>query len=299
MNAKLLKLLIAGLFLLNACVSTSKFEALQLSKTEVQNEFNLYKIESARTIKQHETKIIDLRDLSIEQNTLISQLITDKDQLAKEIQDLNMKLGSISSEAENIQRALYEELQKQNEELGQKEARLGLIIETYNLANEKVSSIFQEVTAQLNQIPEEALETSLTPLSFTLTFSADYLFTSTLGLKSGSTRTLSKLANVLKSYPEVLILLEGHTDNQLVKPSRSYKDAYELSALRASTVARYLIREAGINSNQVTWSGKAGFAPSVSNETQAGRQLNNRVEIIVALGIEDIMKLIREDSDNN
>lgn len=73
----------------------------------------------------------------------------------------------------------------------------------------------------------------------------------------------------------------GHTDDQPIRGG-PFASNWELSVMRATTVARFLIEEMGVAASRVTVSGQSYFQPQVNNNTPANRAKNRRVEIIVS-----------------
>jgi len=97
-------------------------------------------------------------------------------------------------------------------------------------------------------------------------------------LKPGAREKLSKLAGILLAYPGgYRIEIEGHTD---AIGSEEYN--LKLSQSRADSVCEYL-KQASIAPNRII--AVRGFGkskPVASNDSDAGRQVNRRVEIIIA-----------------
>jgi outer membrane protein OmpA-like peptidoglycan-associated protein len=97
-------------------------------------------------------------------------------------------------------------------------------------------------------------------------------------LKPGAREKLSKLSGILLAYPgDYRIEIEGHTD---AIGSDEYN--LKLSEMRASSVRDYLFTS-GINSNRIV--AARGFGktkPVATNSTAEGRQMNRRVEIVIA-----------------
>lgn len=87
--------------------------------------------------------------------------------------------------------------------------------------------------------------------------------------------TLDKVANVLQRYPQTVIHVVGHTDSV---GSESYN--MQLSQRRAQSVVDYLASR-GIESSRLNAIGRGESEPRATNETEAGRQLNRRVELFV------------------
>ena len=94
-------------------------------------------------------------------------------------------------------------------------------------------------------------------------------------LQKASYLELGRLAKLLKDYPTVEILLEGHTDGQ-GDPQQNLK----LSVDRVNEVKRYLVSK-GIAKNRVATMGYGGTKPVADNSQEETRKLNRRVEFKV------------------
>ncbi|MEP7337830.1 MAG: OmpA family protein [Acidobacteriota bacterium] len=108
---------------------------------------------------------------------------------------------------------------------------------------------------------------------------SDVLFdTGQATLKPGAREKLSKLAGILSAFPgDYQIEIEGHTDSVGAEMFN-----LNLSRGRAESVRDYLVQN-GIKPERVIAARGFGEAkPVADNETPAGRQVNRRVEIIIA-----------------
>lgn len=95
-------------------------------------------------------------------------------------------------------------------------------------------------------------------------------------IRPGLHTEIDRIAHVMRQYPDTLIRVEGHTDST---GSEQYN--MELSRRRAQAVGDLLsIRHVDLNRIELIGFGEA--MPVASNETEAGRQMNRRVEIKVA-----------------
>ncbi|MFQ5448267.1 MAG: flagellar motor protein MotB, partial [Saprospiraceae bacterium] len=115
-----------------------------------------------------------------------------------------------------------------------------------------------------------------------------------LKLSKDAMSVLESIAVVLNNHPELDIIVKGHTDNVPVK-SRDFKDNWDLSVLRATTVVRILTKEYDLNPSQVTAAGKGEFEPKASNETKEGKAQNRRTEIIIQPRSNKVLKMIQEN----
>ena len=84
---------------------------------------------------------------------------------------------------------------------------------------------------------------------------------------------MKQVGQVLVTFPEKYIQVEGHTDNNPIfgQLQRQYPTNWELSTARATTVLRYLIEQTGMDPKQFSASGYADTRPVQTNETEEGR----------------------------
>ena len=110
-----------------------------------------------------------------------------------------------------------------------------------------------------------------------VTFKGDVTFdTNSTVVKPGLYTEIDRVAGVLSRYSETLIRVEGHTDSV---GSEEYN--MDLSFRRANSV-RDLLVQRGVNISRIETVGFGETKPVATNATEAGRQLNRRVEIKVA-----------------
>jgi outer membrane protein OmpA-like peptidoglycan-associated protein len=86
---------------------------------------------------------------------------------------------------------------------------------------------------------------------------------------------LTELAKSLNKYPDSQLLIVGHTDNV---GDNSYNQS--LSERRSNSAATYLATQ-GVARTRLTASGKGESEPVATNDTDAGRQQNRRVEVAI------------------
>lgn len=91
---------------------------------------------------------------------------------------------------------------------------------------------------------------------------------------------LSKIANLLKQFPDCMIFVEGHTDNIPIQ-NLPFVDNLALSSARADAVVRYLMESSKIESRQLKSVSCSWFHPIVSNDAPEGRKQNRRVDIVI------------------
>jgi outer membrane protein OmpA-like peptidoglycan-associated protein len=97
-------------------------------------------------------------------------------------------------------------------------------------------------------------------------------------LKPLAQQKIALVAEQIRTQPESIVTVEGHTDSRGTESSNQV-----LSQNRAESVRNFLISK-GIPAKQIRAMGLGESRPVASNETPEGRANNRRVEIIVKQG---------------
>lgn len=122
----------------------------------------------------------------------------------------------------------------------------------------------------------------------TLRVSGDVLFGSgKVHLTEKGKKVIKKLKDFFVKHKDQTINIEGHTDNVPPGAGSRFKDNWEISALRAINVLRYL-KDLGIEPNRMTATGLADLDPLVPNTNSENREKNRRVKFVLTKTIEDI-----------
>jgi len=104
---------------------------------------------------------------------------------------------------------------------------------------------------------------------------------------------LKSLAQVLNGTKDITVLIEGHTDNVPIK-TQQFKDNWDLSTARATSIVRILTKDYGFDTNRITASGRGQFHPVKTNETAEGRAGNRRTEIILSPDLKELFVLLNQ-----
>ena len=89
-------------------------------------------------------------------------------------------------------------------------------------------------------------------------------------------KDIQSVAGVMKKYPDMKIIVEGHTDNV---GGKEYN--LNLSQKRADAVKKIMVTKFGIKSSRLTAKGLGSSKPIEHNATEEGRQKNRRVEVSI------------------
>ncbi len=229
-------------------------------------------------------------------------LLMSKDKLQKAYDDLqNEKL----SEATRLNNAL----KRKSDELKEKEA---LLADKENLLAEREARLKElqaiiarqdSVSKRLNDILRKALlGFKDDELSVEMKNGKVYVSMSDkLLFKSGSATVEAKgkealkvLADVMIKNPDVDVQVEGHTDSLPIKTA-VFKDNWDLSVIRATSIVRILTDEYNVLPTQVEASGRGEYFPKATNETKEGRAVNRRTEIILSPDLDEVMDVLNDE----
>ncbi len=103
--------------------------------------------------------------------------------------------------------------------------------------------------------------------------------TGSANLNPEGQEALTQIGGVLKQFSDRRFQIEGHSDNVPIKSSR-FPSNWELSTARALSVV-HLLTEMGVNPENISAAGFGEFRPRADNETEEGRKLNRRIEIVM------------------
>jgi len=103
---------------------------------------------------------------------------------------------------------------------------------------------------------------------------------------------LGKVAKVINDYDKYSVLIEGNTDNVPLNSSNLPRDNWDLSALRATAIAKILQTKFGVNPSRITAGGRSEYNPKSTNMSVSGRAENRRTEIIIMPKLEEFMQLM-------
>ncbi len=215
--------------------------------------------------------------------------------LKGEYNDLSNKSVSQLAQLNKDLKAKSNELELKENLLQEREQRLKEM--------EAIVSRQDSITKALNTIVKNAL----------LGFKADELsvemkngkvyvsMTDKLLFKSGSAavedkgkQAIKKLAEVLNKNSDIDIAIEGHTDNVPIK-TNLYKDNWDLSVARATSIVRMLNEEYAVNPKRLTASGKGEYFPVATNDDPEGRAKNRRTEIILSPKLDELFKMLQRN----
>ncbi len=146
------------------------------------------------------------------------------------------------------------------------------------LAGDQIGKYMDKQEAEMRQALAEVESASIQREQdiLAITFKSDFSFDfDSAIIKPGAEDEIARVAAVLIKYPQTNISIEGYTDS---KGAEEYN--MNLSTRRAEAVKASLIGR-GLSSSRLQTIGFGESKPVATNDTEAGRQQNRRVRIVI------------------
>lgn len=266
------------LIVVTSCVSKKKYMVAEngrlaaLSRERVLN----------RNLGQQKDEIAKLKQQ-------ITDLMSDTTRLGQAIRDYRKSLYSNLSEQEKLNMLLKEKMEK----LAEREATINKLQAEVDAQNARLQSLLNSVKDALLGFSSDELTVTEKNGKIYVAMSDKLLFESgSAQVNKQGKEALGKLAEVLKKQHDIDVFIEGHTDNKPIKTVQ-FKDNWDLSVVRATSVVRILTKDYGVNPLQILPCGRGEFMPVDNNESVEGRAHNRRTEIIMAPKLDKLMDILK------
>ena len=266
------------LIAVTSCVSKKKYMVAEngrlaaLSRERVLN----------RNLGQQKDEIAKLKQQ-------ITDLMSDTTRLGQAIGDYRKSLYSNLSEQEKLNMLLKEKMEK----LAEREATINKLQAEVDAQNARLQSLLNSVKDALLGFSSDELTVTEKNGKIYVAMSDKLLFESgSAQVNKQGKEALGKLAEVLKKQHDIDVFIEGHTDNKPIKTVQ-FKDNWDLSVVRATSVVRILTKDYGVNPLQILPCGRGEFMPVDNNESVEGRAHNRRTEIIMAPKLDKLMDILK------
>jgi len=140
--------------------------------------------------------------------------------------------------------------------------------------------VMEHLQKAIAKFPNSGVTVTMDPRGLVVSLSAARFFASGDDqISAGQIPVLAVIVEMISQLPNQMEI-DGFTDRVPIHNDR-FRDNWELSAARAATVLRYLIANSPIDPEHLAIAGYGPYRPVGDNETETGRALNRRVEIII------------------
>jgi len=268
---KLVFLISLPLLVINCGGTPDKNPLLEEAKTKYQKAENdtLIVSKAPVALKEAEEELQKSRQLwqDGEDENLVSHhayIAKQKVAIARETAELNAAQDEVQRAETQRQKVLIQ-ARKAEAKAAEKRAKKALS------EAQKERQRARELARQVNQLQAQQTERGLVLTLGDVLFDFDKA-----SLKPGGEQAVNKLAQFMEEYPKRNVMIEGYTDNI---GAAIYNK--QLSRRRANSV-RQALMDQGISSNRIQIRGYGEKYPVASNNTEAGRQRNRRVEVVIS-----------------
>ena len=267
------------ILLCTSCVTKKKFMLAELAATASKDSL--------------QGLLTDCRNTGNQMSVQIKNLMRDTTKMGNSIRQYQSMLNVNMTEQEKLNALLN---QKKNE-LNERERTINELQQMINAQNEKVRKLLSSVKDALLGFSSDELTVREKDGKVYVAMSDKLLFQSgSARLDKRGEEALGKLAEVLNKQTDIDVFIEGHTDNKPINTVQ-FKDNWDLSVMRATSVVRILIKNYNVNPLQIQPSGRGEYMPVDDNETAEGRSKNRRTEIIMAPKLDKLFQMLQSTEE--
>lgn len=318
MKIKVLAILSAVL-IMSSCVSSKKYKDLESRNADLQREnrqmsgdLDDYKRSSEQLKEKMAVLSTDYETISTERNQLMQELNTlrkNYESLEKSYDALEQNSSAAIAENSRQNRELLAQLDEKEAALTEESNRLKKLEKDLALRSQRIDELEKVIAAKdakMNAL-KEAVSNALTNFEgkglsveqrngkVYVSMENKLLFDSgSWAVNSEGRKAVQQLGSVLAQNPDIAVLIEGHTDNVPYGGSGQLKDNWDLSTKRATSIVQILRENANIDPQNLTAAGRGEFAPVSTNDTEAGRAKNRRIEVILTPKLDEVTKLLND-----
>jgi chemotaxis protein MotB len=277
---------------LTGCVTTATFEAkekeaaqalseLTAAREAIQNlngDLEWTKAERDTLERRLKNELTTARDATWNLNEELETTKVERAGLESRLEEVGRSLEAANGRIAELERTLSsqrEEIARLSQVSTSKDEQINLLQSTHDRLVTDLKSEIEAGEIQISQYKD----------LLTVNLVEKILFDSgQTEIKSRGLEVLKRVGEILKNTTNKEIRIAGHTDNVLIGPvlAAKYPTNWELSAARATVVARYFQDKVEIPPEKLAPTGYGPYRPVASNDTLEERAQNRRIEIILA-----------------
>lgn len=218
-----------------------------------------------------QTRMATLDQDNQEQGQLLAQSLQQRRVLEDQLTAVREQLGGATTQLAKLKESTGEVEKKAEMLAASAKRRIGASISANSSLRGQLPRL--DIPGVLSRVDGDVIRIELP---------ASRLFQPTgAQLSSDASPLLDKVATAIaQQYPDHLVGIEGHTDNEPVNNSR-WSSNHVLSVGRAMAVYDYFVARTKLKANQLLVVGHGANHPIVSNATPAGKERNARIELVV------------------
>jgi len=296
MNRSYLSIVVLAILVLTSCVSKKKFGSLQ-------SDLDLCNEQLGKCGESLNDYISKLQTCETERNSLKTELNNMKSTQTSQVEDLKAQLADCKTQRDKslsqvgdlavLSQSANSNMELTLKQLAEKDKYIHLLQAAKTKADSLNLALAVNLKSQLNDgIEDKDVEIKIDKTVVMINLSDKMLFQSgSYTLTSKANDVLAKIAEIVKSKPDLQVMVEGYTDNVPIKTD-CLKDNWDLSVHRATAVVRVMQNKYKIDPNQLVAAGRGEYNTLTSNSTADGRSTNRRTRIIIMPKLDQFYDLL-------
>lgn len=291
MKKLLYGILLPCLFLSSCGIPKEEHEAMVASRDSLQSVVQSLQAK----ITQLNSGVSSLSHDVMEREKTIDGLRRTTAQLEKDLENMQETHASLKSNSSAEIQELISRLEKAREDLSEREQRLQQAEQKLRARDSTMNALRQKLADALFGFRDSGLSIDVRHGKVYVSLSNKLLFSSgSTTIDERGKEALRELALVLKTQPDITILVEGHTDNVPVTGKGRFQDNWDLSVLRSTEVIRILTAEGTLEPQRITAAGRSEYDPKQQDDTPEARALNRRTEIILTPKLDELLDVLKQ-----
>jgi chemotaxis protein MotB len=295
--SKFLFILLAGSSIIS-CVPQKRLTELQSRYDRSESEL----IKCGNSVADYKVRLEAMSKVQQESDNQKTTLI-GKDQ---QIKDLNIQITDFKNLRDKqldqvgnltvLSKAANENINKTLSQMANKDQYIYRLMAARTKADSINLALAVNLTSVLrNGIEDKDVEIKVDKTVVFINISDKMLFsTGNTKISPKANAVLEKIALIIKSRPELEVMVEGYTDNVAIKTA-CIDDNWDLSAKRATSVVRMMQQNYNIDPNKLIAAGRGEYNTLENNSTADGRSKNRRTRIILMPKLDQFYDLLNPD----
>ena len=273
--------LIAGTLLISSCASKKELLNCQTENKELASNYQ----DSKEQLAASKVRVASLED----------QLAQQKKDYAYLQNSLDKSLTNANSNNINISKLV--------DQINESNLYIRHLVEVKSKSDSLNMVLTNNLTRSLSKDEMKEVDVQVLKGVVYISLADNMLYKSgSYEINDRAAETLSKIAKIIMDYKDYDVLIEGNTDNVTVNTMASsmknIRNNWDLSALRASSVVKYLQDHYGVDPKRLTAGGRGEYNPIATNDTEIGKQRNRRTQIIITPKLDQFMDLIDKSPED-
>jgi len=289
---------------MTSCVSKKKYLDLGYELDNITNDLRSSKYDLSECNKQKSQLESQLESEKARNSSLVENKQTIDQSNKDQMEDLKRQIEDLKKQREQqytqvgdltvLSQSANENINQTIKQLEQKDKYIRYLFDAKDKADSLNLALAVNLKSVLKKgIDDEDIEVKVDKTVVYVNLSDKMLFNSgSFTLTARADEVLSKVAQIIKSKPELDLMVEGYTDNVPISSS-CMTDNWDLSVKRSAQVVRKLQTQYNVNPDKLIAAGRGEYNRISENTTADGRAMNRRTRIILLPRLSQFYDLLK------